>query len=163
MFNAENVPNTFHACMKQDVIFLVLCIRWCRSECFKWITLKIKFIHLKVVRLHMMPTSLQRQWAWFKKPKVECKAQTGMWQYSTFTLKAYHRCVLSPICQNQRKWPNIYYRLVPWWAKQLPQVACASGRSEVLRGLEYYLRAQSQRHHTTDHLEKKATSRETKS
>ena len=32
-------------------------------------------------------------------------------------------------------------------------------RSEVLRSLRHYLRAQSQRHHTTDHLEKRGVER----
>ena len=92
-----------------------------------------------------MPSFSQVQWASHKKWKMEWEAQTGMCRWSTSIFKNScgpgHAGV---------KWNDRADRLAG-------RATLTSGlllrRSEVLRNLRHYLRAQSQGHHTIDRLE----------
>ena len=109
------------------------------------------------VNIHLphMPSSSQIQWASYKKWKVEWETRTEMCRWSTSTSENSCGCPALDM---------------PEWRETTEQIDCMAvkatltsgllfGRSEVLRSLRHYLRAQSQGHHTTDRLEDRGIER----
>ena len=87
-----------------------------------------------------------------KKRKIEWESQTGMCEWSTSTFRNSRRCTSCPghtgVKGNDRA-----DRLAGKTSGLL------LGRSEVLRSLRHYLRAQSQGHRTIDRLEERGVER----
>jgi len=98
------------------------------------------------VRPHM-PSLSQIQWACYKKWRVEQEAQTGMCR------KLLGMCCPGHAGVKGNDWAD---RLA---GKANLTSGLLLGRSEVLRSLRHYLRAQSQGHHSIDHLEERGLER----
>ena len=104
----------------------------------------------------LMPLFSQIQWACYKKcRKVEWEAQTGMCQWSTPTFENSRRCTALSIPEWKETTEEI-----DWRAKHaIIKSGLHLGRSEVLRSLRHYLRAQSQGHHTINRLQETGVER----
>ena len=89
-----------------------------------------------------MPSSSQIQWA--------CYKQTGMCQWSTSTFENSCGCT----ALDKPEWRETTEQ-IDWRAKPTITRGLRLGGSKVLRSLSHYLRAQSQGHHTIDHLEER--------
>ena len=104
----------------------------------------------------VMPLFSQIQWACYKKcRKVEWEAQTGMCQWSTPTFENSRRCTALSIPE----WKETTEQ-IDWRAKHaIIKSGLHLGRSEVLRSLRHYLRAQSRGHHTINRLQETGVER----
>ena len=92
-----------------------------------------------------MPSSSRIKWVCYKKWKVERAAQTG--NVSTVDIHLLLKTpvsVLPWICRCEGKWRS---RVIG--GKSNPHKWLTSRKSEVLRSLRHYLRAQIQGHHTS--------------
>ena len=117
------------------------------------VTLKVTGLPQEVTVRPHTPSSSQIQWACYKKRKVERKAQTASVNGrhpSSETLVGVLPCV----CRNEEN---------DRADRQAGKAAVASGlglrRSEVLRSLRHYLRAQGQRHHIIDRMNERGVER----
>ena len=101
-----------------------------------------------------MPSSSQIRWACYRKWSVEWEAKTEMCRWLTFTIE--NSCGMYCPGHAGVKGNDRADRLA---GKATHTSGLLLGRSEVLRSLRHYLRAQNQEHHTIDRLEERGVER----